>query len=110
MTATPRRKLMTRIKGRFLDLVNADPILPPMGVMELSAPTVKRPMPATTNRDPTRKDSICPVGKGVTNRHSKHTMQRIGSTEVMLSCTLFAIMARCLLNSFILNKSIPPTE
>ena len=36
------------------------------------------------------------------NRHSKHTMQRIGSTEEMLSCTLPAIMVFCLLNSFIL--------
>ena len=92
---------MTNMRGRFFDLVNAEPILPPMGVMELSAPTVNRPMPDTTNKDPTRKDSICPVGRGVTNRHSKHTMQRMGSTEVMLSCTLPAIMAFCLLNSFI---------
>ena len=47
---------------------------------------------------------MCPVGSGVTKRHSKHTMTRMGSTELMLSCTLSAIIAFCLFNSFMSNK------
>ena len=101
VTATPKRKLTIKMRGRFFDLVRAAPIRTPMGLMELSAPTVNNPMPATTNKDPTRKDSICPVGSGVTNKHSKHTMIRMGSTELMLSSTLSMMMAFCRWNSFI---------
>ena len=73
-------KLTVIISGRERDFVIAVPILLPMGVIEVSAPREKNPMPIMTKNAPTKKLKNRSVSIGETLKHSSTTITNIGRT------------------------------
>ncbi len=61
-----------------------------MGVMEVSAPKVKSPMPTQIITAPMRKQSIRSVGMGTMVWPRRMTMHKMGSTETVDSPDFFA--------------------
>ena len=53
----------------------------PIGVIAVSAPRVKNPMPTTTKRTPNKKDKNKPLPIGVNVTESNNTISAIGRTE-----------------------------
>ena len=80
VTAKPKAKLTINISGKFFVAVSEVPILLPMGVIDISAPREKRPMPRTRNNVPRRKLSIRSVGMGAIVSESTRTTATIGIT------------------------------
>ena len=64
------------------------PTRSPMGVMAISAPSVKNIMPAIRNTAPTRNVSTMPGEMGATLKQSTMTMSRIGRTAFRDSISL----------------------
>lgn len=81
MIAKPRRKLTARISGRFFVRVSAVPIWFPIGVIDCSAPSEKRPIPIISIRAPTRKVRRRSGCIGEMYRHRIKTIITIGKTE-----------------------------
>ena len=79
--AKPSARLTSRISGRLRLLVSEVPMRLPMGVMEVSAPSVKMPMPTMIRMEPRKKLSRRSGDTGDTDRHKSPTISRIGSTD-----------------------------
>ena len=107
VTAKPRAKLTARISGRFLVFVRSVPILLPIGVIDISAPSEKKPMPVTTITAPIRKLSSRSEEMGATVMHRNATMSIIGSTELTDSLT-FSVSADLFLKIKPLFKPVSP--
>ena len=61
------------------------PTRSPMGVMAVSAPRVKRPMPTISSAAPIKKASSVAVGRGATVKLSTSTIAVMGTTEARAS-------------------------
>ncbi len=92
--AKPSMKLTARIKGIFFVFVSAVPILLPIGVIEVSAPREKRPIPATSITAPTKKQSNKSGFIGETEKHKTKTIITIGRTDSAASL-IFSGIAVC---------------
>ena len=86
--ATPSKKLSSKMSQSFLVLIMRDPMRLPMGVMDISAPSVNSPMPTTSKMAPIKKSSIRSVGTGTTTKQMAMTMSVMGSTEEIDSSNL----------------------
>ena len=53
----------------------------PMGIIAMSAPIVKKPMPTMSSAAPPRNKSSVPAGSGVRKTLAKRTIAVIGSTD-----------------------------
>ena len=82
------------MSGIFLVFVTAIPILPPIGVIETSAPRVKNPIPITTITEPIKKLSNKSGRIGTAARHRTATIRKIGSTEPAASFIFSKIAVR----------------
>ena len=52
-----------------------------MGIMAISAPREKKPMPTISNAAPSRKSISVPMGMGASVKESSRTIMVIGSTD-----------------------------
>ena len=77
---TPTKRDTRIITHRLRDLVLWEPTYSPMGVMEISAPRVKKPMPTISATAPTKKAISVPLGMGATVKHSASTSAVTGKT------------------------------
>ena len=76
----PSRKPMPKITGSFRLLVITAPTRSPMGVMLISAPSVKNMMPTTIMAAPSKKHSRMLGDTGAMVKQSTSTMATMGST------------------------------
>ena len=81
----PSRKPTPRITGRLRLRVSTAPTRSPMGVMLISAPSVKNMMPTTMSTAPSRKHSRMLGDTGAMVKHSTSTMATMGSTACRAS-------------------------
>lgn len=69
----------------FLDFVIMVPTRSPMGVMDISTPTLKNNIPMMSRAAPTRNVIKMLGGMGAMVKHSSKTMPRIGNTAFNVS-------------------------
>ena len=81
----PSRKPMPKITGSFRLLVITAPTRSPMGVMLISAPSVKNMMPTTIMAAPSKKHSRMLGDTGAMVKQSTSTMAAMGSTACSAS-------------------------
>ena len=87
VTTTPIRKLTETTTQSFRDPAIWDPACSPMGVMAVSAPRVKNPMPTMSSTAPAKKARRMSTGSGARVRQRTSTMAVMGSTEDRASRT-----------------------
>ena len=68
----------------------------PIGVMDVSAPSVNSPIPTIISNAPIRNDNNKPVGTGCIDRHIIATMMIIGKVDTKDSLIFSVIRARFL--------------
>ena len=85
---TPSIKLAKTIIQTLLDLVIQEPTLFPIGVIAVSAPTVKNAIPTMSITAPVMNDMSILLGMGAMVKHSKRTIPVIGSTDESASFIL----------------------
>ena len=76
----PRIKLRKATTQALFICVRRMPIRSPMGVMAISAPSVKNIMPRTSRTPPIKKAIRMPGGMGAMVKHSKETIPMTGIT------------------------------
>ena len=81
VTINPIAKVTRNITSFFFDDTRALPIPSPIGIMDISAPSEKNPIPTTSRTAPSTNSRMVPMGMGVIVILNKNTMQVIGSTE-----------------------------
>ena len=79
---------------RAATLVSCVPMPSPIGIIAISAPIVKKPIPIISSAEPARNTNIVPEGIGTKTTLTISTIKVIGSTEpnasIIFSCsTLF---------------------
>ena len=84
---TPMRKLTDTTTHSFLERVIWAPTRWPMGVMAVSAPSAKRPMPTTSSTAPIKNASSTSLGTGAIEKQSTSTIPVMGATEATASRT-----------------------
>ena len=89
VTTVPIKNPTGSISDSFRDLVISAPIPSPMGIMAMSVPSEKNPIPTMSKHAPVRNIIIVPAGSGVTVMLNRITIRVMGSTEVSAS-TIFA--------------------
>ena len=99
----PIRKQHPTISHSFFDLVNARPTCSPMGIMAISAPSVKKPMPMIKNTAPTRNSIRVDSSIGAMVMPSASTISVTGSTELRDSC-IFALSFLFILAAFLFRR------
>ena len=77
---TPMMKQDRAMIPTRLDLVSWMPTFSPMGIIAISAPSVKSPMPTISRNAPIKKSMSVPVGMGVMVMHSSITIAVTGRT------------------------------
>ena len=77
---TPIIKQEMAIMPSLFDLASRAPTFSPMGIMAISAPRVKKPMPMMSRNAPIRNSIIGARGIGVIVLHNSSTMAVMGST------------------------------
>ena len=85
----PMRKLMPTMIQTFLERVISLPTACPKGIMDISDPSVKSPMPPISSTPPSRNAIIALLGTGAMVKPSASTISMMGSTEVRDSCIGF---------------------
>ena len=103
VTMAPIRKQHPTISHSFFDLVNARPTCSPMGIMAMSAPSVKKPMPMIKNTAPTRNSIRVDSSIGAMVMPSASTISVTGSTELRDSC-IFALSFLFILAAFLFRR------
>jgi len=81
----PITKLTKTTMKTFLDLVITVPVRSPIGVMEISTPTLKNNIPTIKRRAPIKKVIRILGGIGAMEKHSSRTMASIGMTAFRVS-------------------------
>ena len=81
----PIMKVIHIINTRFLEVVSIVPMPSPISIIDISAPSEKKPMPIISMTAPHANRSIVPIGIGVIVMLNKNTIQVIGNTEVNAS-------------------------
>ena len=79
--STPMRKLRSTMTEIFREEVISLPTYSPRGIMDISEPMVKRPMPRISRMPPTRNAIMALLETGVRTKHSRVTMPMMGRTE-----------------------------
>ena len=117
VTTTPIKKLTDTTTHSFRDRVIWAPTRSPMGVMAISAPSVKSPMPRINSTAPIKKASSVSAGTGEIVKLSTTTMAVIGSTEAKASRTfsprivrVFPIFSRHRARSLPCNRTAPSVQ
>ena len=80
VTSTPMRKQPARMSHSLRVRVRWVPTSSPMGIMAMSAPRVKKPMPRMSRAAPARNRHRVERSTGTTKAHSASTMRLTGST------------------------------
>ena len=81
----PITKLTKITMNMFLDLVITVPVRSPIGVMEISTPTLKNSIPTIKRRAPIKKVINILGGIGAIEKHSNSTIASIGMTAFSVS-------------------------
>ena len=81
VTTAPSKKLSTATICQRRMLPTCVPMASPSGIMEISAPSEKKPMPTTSSTAPAKNSSSVPSGIGATVMLSTSTIPVIGNTE-----------------------------
>ena len=81
----PRIKLRRTISHSFFVWVIQVPTFSPIGVMDISTPSVKNIIPTIRSTAPSRNASRIPGSSGAIVKHSASTIARIGSTAFNVS-------------------------
>ena len=81
----PMIKLIRIITNTFLDLVMMVPTRSPMGVMDISTPTLKNNIPTVNSVAPMRKVIRMLGGIGAIVKHNNNTIAKIGNTAFKVS-------------------------
>ena len=71
-----------------------EPTRSPMGVMDISTPTLNKSMPAISSTAPTRKVIRMLGGMGAMVKHNSNTMPRMGKTAFRVSLS-FSLNFEC---------------
>ena len=79
MTA-PIKKQMAMMMTTLLFLKILEPTPWPSGVMEISAPSWKKPMPTISRTAPIKKRATVPISSGTSTTLKMSTMSVMGST------------------------------
>ena len=79
--STPTKKETNMTSRRLLERVSFAPIYSPIGVIEISAPSVKKPMPMMTITAPITKQISIDAGTGMKVASRASTISVTGSTE-----------------------------
>ena len=82
VTTVPMKKPTMSISQSFRDLVISAPMPSPMGIMAISVPREKKPIPTIRRQAPVRNIIMVPAGRGVMVTLSRITINVIGSTDV----------------------------
>ena len=90
----PMRKLMPTMIQTFLDRVISLPTACPSGIMDISDPSVNRPMPTMSSTPPSRNAIMALLGTGAMVKPSASTISMMGSTDVSDSCMGFLKMEK----------------
>ena len=69
---------MITIIKRFFDFVTIEPTRSPIGVMDMSTPTLKNSIPIINSVAPIKNVSRILGGIGAIEKHSKRTISKIG--------------------------------
>ena len=80
VTKIPIAKHAAATPAAVLALVSCLPVCSPMGIMAISAPRLKKPMPRMSSTAPTRNIISVASGMGVMVTHSANTISVTGST------------------------------
>ena len=91
--------------------VSREPMASPMGIIAISAPREKRPIPRMSSTAPAKNSSTVPMGMGTTVTLRASRMAVMGSTEERASITfsrsfwfIFAIPFRLSINYYYTRK------
>ena len=79
--ATPISRQTAISPPTFLDLASWPPMASPMGIMAISAPREKKPIPTISITAPMRNIIMVPTGSGASVKLNSNTMAVIGNTE-----------------------------
>jgi hypothetical protein len=74
-------KLIPRVRTKLEVLVSWAPTPSPMGIMDISAPRVKKPIPIIRSAAPARNIRIVPAGMGTRITLAISTIAVMGSTD-----------------------------
>ena len=81
VTITPMAKKTRTTRAMFRVRVSREPMASPMGIIAISAPREKRPIPTISSTAPARKRSSVPMGIGIRVALRTRTMAVMGKTE-----------------------------
>ena len=81
----PMIKLIRMTINTFLDFVMMEPTRSPIGVIDISTPTLKKSMPTINRTAPTRKVIRILGGIGAMEKHNINTIAKIGKTAFRVS-------------------------
>lgn len=90
----PMMKLTNTTISTFFVLVIIVPVRSPMGVMEISTPTLNKSIPAISSTAPTRNVIRILGGMGAMVKQSSNTMPRMGKTAFRVSLS-FSLNFEC---------------
>lgn len=87
-------KLIRITINTFLDFVIMEPTRSPIGVIDISTPTLKKSIPTIKSAAPTRKVIRILGGIGAMEKHSSNTMAKMGKTAFKVSIS-FSLNLDC---------------
>ena len=96
VTTAPIKKQIAATPASFQPPPSLRPIWSPMGIMAMSAPSEKKPIPTISMPAPSKNSTIVPLGMGASVKLSASTITVMGSTEESAS-DIFSL-------SFFFNK------
>ena len=85
MISAPSVKQMISGGTSRFDLLISTPIPSPIGIIDMSTPTVNRPMPSMSIRAPNKNITIVPALSGAIETLSSSTTPEMGSTDAKAS-------------------------
>lgn len=90
----PIIKLIRITINTFLDFVMMEPTRSPIGVIDISTPTLKKSMPTINRTAPIRKVIRILGGIGAMEKHNSNTIAKIGKTAFRVSVS-FSLNLDC---------------
>ena len=90
----PMRKPTAAMIHTLRRRVISEPTACPSGIMDISDPSVKSPMPMISMTPPSRNATMALLGTGAMVKHSTSTISMTGSTDVSDSCRGFLKIAK----------------
>ena len=101
--SVPMKKETRMTTQIFRDFVIVEPTCSPIGVMDLSTPSVKSPMPKIIINVPARKEMKIEFGSGVTVKDSARMIKDTGRTDARdsLSFSIKMVLFFIVMQSFL---------